>query len=168
MELYLVRHGPAEERDPLRWPDDALRPLSAPGVKETRRAMRGFRRIAKPTGPITSSPFARARATAEILGRAVGKERSVEVWRELRSGAPAPGVAARIGRGRAPADGRVLVGHEPMLSELLGLLVVGEATPIGRFSKAGAAKISFDRAVSPGTGRLEWLLSRRQLVELSG
>ena len=32
MELLIVRHAIAWERDAKRWPDDGERPLSAPGV----------------------------------------------------------------------------------------------------------------------------------------
>jgi hypothetical protein len=38
MKIILFRHGPAESRDPERWPDDAERPLTPRGEKRTRLA----------------------------------------------------------------------------------------------------------------------------------
>jgi phosphohistidine phosphatase SixA len=38
-ELYLIRHGIAEERGDA-WPDDAKRPLTARGISRLRKATR--------------------------------------------------------------------------------------------------------------------------------
>jgi len=41
-ELYLVRHGLAEERGE-KWPDDTKRPLTEEGIVRMRKAARGLR-----------------------------------------------------------------------------------------------------------------------------
>ena len=43
-ELYLIRHGVAEERGDA-WPDDAKRPLTDEGTDRMRKAARGLARI---------------------------------------------------------------------------------------------------------------------------
>ena len=42
MDLYLVRHAIAEDRDAMRWPDDADRPLSDKGVDRFERESHGL------------------------------------------------------------------------------------------------------------------------------
>ena len=66
LELYLVRHAVAAERGPD-YPDDALRPLTPEGVDPVAaRRDRPARTGARPRRRLTS-PFVRARDTAEIL-----------------------------------------------------------------------------------------------------
>jgi phosphohistidine phosphatase len=67
VEVYLVRHAAAFERDPDRWPDDSQRPLTPEGEEEFRLAARGLARMASRVDAILSSPYRRAWRTAEIL-----------------------------------------------------------------------------------------------------
>lgn len=150
----------------MRWPDDAARPLTPQGVEESRRAFRGLRTIIGPIGPIASSPFVRACATAEILAGLDRKAPRIARWPELASGEPASPVLRRLDADRRLAAPRVLVSHEPLLSELLGLALTGEAVSLTRLSRAGAASISFARSIEAGAGELDWLLTRRQLMGL--
>ena len=46
MELLIVRHAIACERDARRWPDDGARPLSSRGVMRARRAAAGLKKLA--------------------------------------------------------------------------------------------------------------------------
>ena len=72
VDLYLVRHAIAEPRDPARWPDDALRPLSPEGVELFRLAARGLQRIGVEVEAVLASSYARAWRTAEILSEEAG------------------------------------------------------------------------------------------------
>ncbi len=166
MQCFLVRHGPSENRDPIRWPVDDDRPLSAPGQKETEQAARGLTRLDLSVSRVISSPAERARATAAIVHRALGLKVPPERWPELAPESPAEPVLARLaGEGRR-ANGALLVGHEPMLSELIGLALTGEALSLVHVARAGAAALSFDGAIAPGAGRLDWLIPRRGLARL--
>ena len=162
--VVVLRHGPAESRDPGRWPDDELRPLSRKGAAQTRRVARGLIPELGTVGRLASSPAVRARSTAEILGRALEPPRRPTLWPELDLGAPAGGLLTRL-RAELEADRTVvLVGHEPTLSEFLGLALVGESVDVAHLTKAGAACVEFPRTVRPGSGRLLWLLTRKQLA----
>ena len=66
LELYLIRHGVAEERGDD-WPDDSKRPLTPEGEEEFRLAARGLARIVPRADVILSSPALRTWRTAEIL-----------------------------------------------------------------------------------------------------
>lgn len=161
----MVRHGPAADRDPSRWPNDQLRPLTADGIRTTRRAAKGLASLRPPVDKIVTSPATRAYRTAEILREAFEVEFELERWTELEPDtAPGP-ILERLQR-LSRRRGIVLVGHEPTLSELLGLSVTGESVPISRFSKAGAAKISFSEEPRAGAAEIDWVLTRKQLERL--
>ena len=164
IDLYLFRHGPAESRDPLRWPEDDDRPLSPEGVKQTKRAARGLARLDFSIAQVISSPAQRARQTAEVVREALGDQKPLELWEELAPDSPSSPVLARVARLGKRVDSAILVGHEPMMSELVGLALTGEAVSFVHFARAGAAGLSFARSVAPGAGELSWLLTRRQLV----
>lgn len=58
----------------------------------------------------------------------------------------------------------MLVGHNPTLSELVGLALVGEEIVLAQITRGGAACLEFPEALRPTGGRLLWLVTRRQLV----
>lgn len=159
----MVRHGPAEARDPRRWPDDEHRPLSGPGVAETEGAARGLARFAPGPYRFASSPAERAWATARIFHEALGASGPVARWPELRPDSPAGPVLARVADEARRDDRLVVVSHEPILSELVGLALSGEAISLIHIARAGAASLAFEGRVGPGAGRLDWLMPRRAL-----
>lgn len=161
--LIVLRHGPAEEEDPLRWPNDDLRPLSEDGKAELRHAARGLLELSGPIARIASSPAERARATAEILRDAAEKPPRLETWNELAPGSAAEPVLQRVAHLARSSGPYVVVGHAPTLWGLVGYALIGEAVPIARIARGGAACIDFAAEVRPGGGVLAWLLTRKQL-----
>lgn len=67
MELILVRHARAFDRDRAAWPDDARRPLTAEGRDEFARLARRLARVRPRVDLVESSGFVRAWQTAQIL-----------------------------------------------------------------------------------------------------
>lgn len=165
MRLILFRHGPAGERDASRWPDDALRPLSARGAERTRLAALGLKRVEPGIAGVVTSPLTRALGTAAILEE-VFDDAVVERLDALRPGGSYRQViefaAAWGGEGAL-----VLVGHEPDLGKLAGVLLFGAPTPLP-LKKAGACAIEFEDAPAAGKGRLLWFLTPRMLRKRSG
>ena len=68
-ELYLIRHGIAEERGEA-WPDDMKRPLTEEGMQRMRRASRSLARIGICVDVVLTSPLVRTRQTADIFAAA--------------------------------------------------------------------------------------------------
>src|ERR671915_2383479 len=66
-ELYLIRHGIAEERGEA-WPDDNKRPLTDEGMSRLRKSVRGLARLGVTFDVVLTSPLVRTRQTAEIVG----------------------------------------------------------------------------------------------------
>ena len=153
--LYLVRHAVAEERGPD-WPDDALRPLTDDGAKKWRKQAAGLVAIDARPDLILTSPFTRARQTADLLAAAWSKAPKVVELPALQ-----PGVKPRDVLKALEPQGRhasfALVGHEPGLGELAALLVGFKTPP--EFKKGGVARV--DVAILPppaGSGVLySWL-----------
>ena len=161
MRAYLIRHGPALPSDPRRWPEDADRPLSPDGVRKTRAAARAFARAVGPPPRLASSPARRAWSTARIWEEETGAPAKPERWDELGLGGSAREAFRRLERSAEASGDIALVGHAPSLLEVLGIALTGEPTPLAHLSRAGCAAIEFPRKVAPGTGRLEWLVTRK-------
>ena len=161
MELLIVRHAIAFERDQKRWADDGERPLSPRGIARARRAAAGLRRLVGPPVAVLASPLARTRQTADVLTREAGWP-AASVTPLLLPGSPAAPLLALIARTR---HARVaLVGHEPDLGRLLAACLSGSgARPAYELRKMGAALVSFAGAPRAGQGTLTWLLPPRLL-----
>jgi phosphohistidine phosphatase SixA len=164
IRVIAVRHGPAEVRDPARWPDDDLRPLTRKGETETRRAARGLANVVRSADRLATSSADRAIRTAELIRRELDKAPSPETWEELAPGNMATPIFDRIRRSARPRETVVLVGHEPTLAEFVGEALTGEGLSVVRLTKGGAVCLEFSNSVRPGTGRLVWLLTRKQLA----
>jgi phosphohistidine phosphatase len=165
VRFVVLRHGPAEARDPQRWPDDERRPLSREGRKATRDVADGLAVLEPKARTILTSPATRARSTAEIVVERLKVPKAAE-WFELRPESPAAPLLERLARHHAPHETVVLVGHEPQLGELVGLALTGDAVSVTRLSRSGAAAVTFPKVVRAGAGTLDWKLDRRGLREL--
>ena len=162
----LVRHAPASPRDFSRWPDDRERPLRASGRKEFRQSALGLSTLLMDPGCIASSPFLRARETALLVSQALGPQWPVLFWDELVPDANVGDLFERARKLNRRGD-TVLVGHEPLLSRLVGYCLTGTEVSVLKFSKGGAVSINFPEKVTPSGGQLEWALTRKQLARLS-
>lgn len=163
VRVVVVRHGPAEDRNPTRWPDDDQRPLTRKGIDQTRKAAEGLARLASPVDRIATSAATRALATAELVKRNLGDAPRMEQWEELAAGRLAGPIFERLKRSVRSGQEIVLVGHEPTLAEFVGMALAGDGVPVVRLAKGGAACLEFPASVGPGAGRLVWLLTRKQL-----
>ena len=161
MELLIVRHAIASERDAQRWPDDTQRPLSARGVRRARQAARGVRKLVQRPARVLSSPLLRARQTAAILTECAGWPRA-SISPLLGPEATAAAVLALLARSQETCI--AVVGHQPALGRLLGCCLTGNGAR-GAFElrKMGIAVVGFDGAPRPGHGALRWLVPPRML-----
>lgn len=161
MDVYLVRHAIAHERNPARWPNDALRPLTTAGREKFIIAAKGLARHLPKSAMVLTSPYVRARETADMLARAAKLRKPVEA-RELASGAPTGKGFELLRAHRRKAI--VLVGHEPNLSAWLSMALVGVGARISmEFKKGGAACVRFEHTIAPGRATLVWMLPPRVL-----
>ncbi len=159
MKLYFLRHGIAEDAvPPMR---DAERKLTEEGIREMEGVGRGLQALGLDFDQILTSPLVRARETAEIAARALGREDRLRVCPNLASGARFGDLQRALED--LPSRSRVLlVGHEPDLSTLISDLIGGGAV---RMKKASLAMVDAMH-VEPDAGELRWLLTAEQLCLL--
>jgi phosphohistidine phosphatase len=164
MKVFLVRHAIAHERNHARWPNDALRPLTAGGKDKFRRAARGLARHLPRNVVLLTSPYVRARDTAKILAKALRRTKLSECA-ELASHEPASKAFDLLRRRKDQAV--VLVGHEPNCSAFLAAALGGAQARLQiEFKKGGAALIEFSKNIGPGEATLCWMLPPRVLRAL--
>jgi phosphohistidine phosphatase len=165
MDIIVVRHAIAFERDTSRWPDDADRPLTSDGEKRFRAAAQGLGRLVPEVDVVLCSPFARAWRTAELLQAEIGWP-APRRCDELSADRPAAAALAPIRDEHARSV--AIVGHEPGLSELASLLVTGDPDGMHHdLKKGGAIRISVDDGIpASGIGLLRWALPPKALRAL--
>jgi phosphohistidine phosphatase len=161
MELLIIRHAIAFERDRHRWADDAARPLSPAGIRRSRKAAAGLKELCKVPDRLLSSPLIRARETARILTEVAGWP-PAEIAPELTPGKGAAAVLIRLAKDRSKRI--AIVGHQPDLSALLTACLISDsgAVPI-EMKKNAVACLSFDGRVRAGSAALKWLATPRML-----
>ncbi len=156
MNLYVVRHGIAYDRDDTRWPGDRDRPLTPVGEEKFRRAARGLATIAPAVDVVLASPLARAWRTAEILADEAGWPEPM-VSAELEPDRSAPDVVGALKSFR-DRESVAIVGHEPLLGETIAYLLVGSDDKPVALKKGGVACVDLD-AEPPDVAALLWLLT---------
>jgi phosphohistidine phosphatase len=158
-EIYLVRHGLAEERGDA-WPDDSKRPLTEEGMSRMRKSVRGLSRLGVSLEVVLTSPLVRARQTAEIVAAGTSPRPSLVSADSL---APDGSFAAVVADLEKHARKRriALVGHEPAIGELAARLI-GSRHAI-EFKKGAVCRIDLATIPPSGPGNLRWLLTPKIL-----
>lgn len=127
MDVYLLRHGKAEERS-ANISSDAKRPLTASGISEMCEISRGISSLGICPHLIISSPLARAKETAQIVFDQIKKQHNFTprraTWRELTPESDVISTHTRLSSVATPDVSIMLVGHQPHLSLLASSIVV--------------------------------------------
>ena len=158
-ELYLIRHAIAEDRGEA-WPDDSKRPLTADGAARMKKTARGLARLEVAIDLLLTSPYVRARQTAEIVAAALEPHPTIVSVDSLAPGGAYAAVTADLQKhGRKPRLG--LVGHEPGMGELAARLI-GSRHPVP-FKKGAVCRIDVEEMPPTGPGDLRWMATPRIL-----
>jgi phosphohistidine phosphatase len=166
MDLYIVRHAIAYLRDPEKWPDDRLRPLTPRGVRRFRRAAAGIHRLVGGVDVVLSSSYTRAWDTAAILADEAGWPAPTACPALEADGSPEAVLAALTAHGDTRAV--ALVGHEPYLHELVSFLLTGDPARMATELRKGALiGLTLPQGPEPGTASLRLLLQPRGLRALA-
>ena len=162
MEIWLLRHAVAEERaDSGR---DADRTLTEDGHKRARDVARGLAELEPGIELVLTSPYARARQTAEPAARALRLDVADQL-RETQALEPSSDPQEILDELRAEKVGSVLlVGHEPHLGALLGRLVAGRPGLEIPMKKAAVARLTWNGS---GAAALRAVLPAKVLARLA-
>ncbi|MBC8002107.1 MAG: phosphohistidine phosphatase SixA [Opitutaceae bacterium] len=166
MELYILRHGLAMDRADWSRRDDSDRPLTAEGLKKTRRIAKAMLKLDLKFDWILSSPYARARETAEIVAEVLKPKRQLELRHELTPDGSAKELAKLLAARPKTVERVLIVGHEPDLSQFISVLLTGK--PVSRvvMKKGGLCKLQISQFRWGACAVIEWLLTPQQLIRI--
>ena len=164
MELYLLRHAIAVERGAPGEKSDRDRPLTEEGRKKLRGIAKALRAMELSLDLILSSPYARARQTAERVAKVLHHEQRLKFSEHLAPDGDAEQLVEQLGSLHARPARVLLVGHEPQLSRLISTLLTGDPDLALSLKKGGLCKLTVSRLRYGRCATLEWLLTPRLLI----
>jgi len=155
MQIYLLRHGIAEDGGPGK--PDAERALTAEGREKLRRVLHRGREAGMTPSLILSSPYRRAVETAAVAEEVLHFEGKVvktsaltpdaspfDTWREIRT--------------RPEESAILLASHEPLMSSLVAFLLASPGLTVD-MKKAALVRIDCERMGPEPRGVLKWMLT---------
>jgi phosphohistidine phosphatase len=168
-ELYILRHGIAVDPGTPGIPDDE-RPLTPKGEKRMREIACGLRRLDLKLDRIVTSPLPRARATAEIVAEALDAKKILETSNILQAGTSAATIERWLEERKE--ERLMIVGHNPGLTDLIALLVLGgggagRRPQVCELKKGGIAALCVS-VEAPDRFELTWAATPRLIRRLTG
>jgi phosphohistidine phosphatase len=161
MQLYIVRHGIAIDREDPKCPPDPERFLTPEGIEKAKQVARGVAEIGAVPDLMLSSPYVRAFQTAEIFATALEFSKSkIRRSELLLPGAEPLQLFRELSRDKQSSS-VFLFGHAPHLDDILAT-AVGSKHHITSLKKAGVALVELTRLVPP-SGQLLWLATPKLL-----
>jgi phosphohistidine phosphatase len=155
MELYILRHGIAEEGQAGE--PDSERQLTAEGKRKLRHILKVAKGAEVLPTLILTSPYKRAVQTAQIAAEILEYKGDL-----LRSNALIPSSKAeavweelRVHKDQAQV---LLAGHEPLSSELTAYLLASPNLQV-EFKKGALVRIDIARFSAEPHGVLKWMLA---------
>ncbi len=166
MDLYLLRHAIAVTRGTEGFRHDSDRPLTEKGAAKLRRVVRGMNALGLSFDLILTSPYLRARQTAELVAKEMDAEARLERTPHLAPDGDPRALIAQVASRSAASPSILLVGHEPNLSQLISVLVSGDERTAVTMKKAGLCKLAAEALRYGRCASLEWLLAPAQLERI--
>ncbi len=161
MQLYVVRHGIAIDREDPKCPPDPERYLTEEGVEKTREVAKGVAALGAAPDLFLSSPYVRAMQTAEIFAGVLEYSKQKIRRTDLLLPGGEPSLFFR-GLARDKQSSAVFCfGHAPQLDDLIAT-ALGSKHHLTSLKKAGVALLEL-RRVSPPSGQLVWLATPKLL-----
>src|SRR5262245_38868182 len=164
MQLLVVRHAIAEDRETWAPRDDALRPLTEAGKKKMKETAKSLRSLIPRLDVLATSPLTRAHQTAAILAKAYDMAEPTTV--ETLASGQRPTALAPWLRTQAARKTVAIVGHEPGLGSLVSWLAAGSERSFVELGKGGACLLEVGERVGAGEAMLVWALRPSQLRAL--
>ncbi len=155
MEVYVVRHGIAIDREDPKCPPDPERYLTEEGVEKTKRVAAAVAALGATPDLLLSSPYVRAMQTAEIFASALDYSKQKIRRTDLLLPGAEPSLFFRELAKDKQTSTLFVFGHAPQLDDIIAA-ALGSKHHITSLKKAGVALLELKR-VSPPNGQLVWL-----------
>lgn len=166
MKIYLIRHSNAVDPGTPGYEDDSLRPLTEKGRDKMRKIAAALKELDVKPDLIVSSPYIRARQTAEVLAKVLKFKQELAVNDTLVPMGNPENIIGEINE-KYNVDELVLVGHEPCISSLVGMLIGGNPELALTVKNGGVCCLASDDLRAERKATLEWLLTPKILSELA-
>jgi phosphohistidine phosphatase len=161
MELYIVRHGIAVDREDPKCPADPERFLTDEGIEKSRQVAKGVAEVASVPDLILTSPYLRALQTAELFAEALEySKQKIRKSELLLPGAEPLQLFRELAKDKDLSSVFVF-GHAPHLDDLIAT-AIGTKHHISSLKKVGVAFVELKRLVPP-SGELVWLATPKLL-----
>jgi phosphohistidine phosphatase len=164
MNLFILRHGIAVEPGRHGFEKDADRPLIPEGERKLKLIAGAMEALGLSFDLILSSPYLRARQTAELVAEALKARKRLELSDALTPGGSTKKLVELLSHLQPAPENVLLVGHEPYLSGLISLLVSGDGALAVVMKKGGLCKLSTESLKHGRCAALEWLLTPKQMA----
>jgi phosphohistidine phosphatase len=157
MEIYLLRHGIAEDHAPSG--RDADRRLTDEGRQKLRRVLERAHAAGVNPSLILSSPLKRAIETAEIAARELGYEGKIVRSDSLTPDSSPSDVGSEI-RTHRDESAVLLAGHEPLFSATVSWML-GSTHAMVEFKKGALIRIDVASPSAEPKGVLQWMITAK-------
>ena len=154
MELYLFRHGIAE--DGKAGSSDSERALTDEGRKKAAEVAKIARKSGVTPSLIMTSPYVRARQTARIAADEMDYEGQIVTIESLVPHGSPEGVWKDI-RDYSGVDSVLLAGHEPLMSRMVAFFLNAPSLRV-EMKKAALVRIDLESARANPHGVLRWMI----------
>ena len=142
--------------------------MTVAGQKKMRRSVKGMQALDLKFDAIISSPYLRAKQTAEIIAQAYKlKENKIYLTNNLLPPATAEELLQEISVSFPKSKNVLLVGHEPHLSEMISSLLNCNKSLDIDFKKGSLCNLSIAQDWKNSDAILNWLLTSTQLSLMS-
>jgi len=162
VDLFIVRHAWAHQRDDPRWPDDSQRPLSDEGRRRFVRVVELLGQRGFAPELVAASPYVRCRQTAELIAQHVSPAPDLALREELEPEGDWRSLLAWTSQQFDEVRQMAWVGHAPDVGEMVARLI-GDGRAWVRMAKGAVALVRFYETLKPGQGELRWLATARLL-----
>jgi phosphohistidine phosphatase len=163
MNIYILRHGIAVEPGAPGIKTDAERPLIPKGEQRLRKAATAMEKMGLSFDAIISSPYLRAKQTAEIVAKHFRLQKKLAFSDDLIPGGNPQALIRQLNGLKPAPDNILLVGHEPYLSRFIALLSSGSPAATIEMKKGGLCKLEVEELEHGHCATLAWLLTPRQM-----
>jgi len=164
MDIFILRHGIAVEREEWDSGRDAARPLTPEGEAQLRVSCAAMKRLGLRFDLILSSPYERASRTAMIVAEELGLKKQLKFSDELKSDGNPGKLIREVAEWKPQPADLLLVGHEPYLGELISVLLTGRAKMAIDLKKGGLCRLKVETLDHDRCASLVWLLTPKQMA----
>ena len=161
-EIFVLRHGKAEDISQCHSKIDFDRKLIEEGKLKATKLGKFLNKVDGDINIVISSPYLRAKETAEIIVNLFDKKPELKIEDFLSSGVSIQEISRGILDKYSEKDKILIVGHAPDLEIFLGKLIGAKSIML---KKGAIAKVILNSSIEL-SGELVWLITSKVIKDV--